>query len=273
MTKAKLRRRKGSPSMTRARWARFACNVWAQGDDAAISALDWAPNHDGYLPLDDGTDDVVIGVDLGWKRDTTAIAPVGILDDEDREVDVSRFYEDADPDDVPDEIAGGSILVATIAPPTIIAPPGDGTMTPEKVIHDALRAVAERWPNARYAIDPNADGQTIAQWIERELCEGDADRVIEVSQQPSPMCDASMGLAAQVRAGAIKQPDDAGLNAHVLAAITKWHGERWRLVQPRPNPQTGKRKPIDAAIAVAMALRTLRAPTPDSPTPFVIVVG
>jgi phage terminase large subunit-like protein len=265
----KLRRRKDSPSMTRSRWARFACGVWAQDDDAAVSALDWAPCAEDYRPLAPGTADVVIGVDLGWKRDTTALVPVGILDDEDRTVDSTEFYPDQDDDDgleLPDLLP-----VATFGRPTVIAPPGDGRMTPEATVHDALRELAELYPRARYAIDPNADGQSVAQWIERELCDGDEARVLVHSQQPAPMMLASMGLAAQIRGRAIRHPNDPALSAAILAAVPKYVGERWRLVSPNAAQRGGARKPIDAAIAAAMALRVLRAPVPTTPQPFVIV--
>lgn len=271
MTVAKLRRRQKSPSMNRGRWARFACNVWAQSDDAAISALDWGPCHEDYRPLVPGTRDVVIAIDLGWKRDTTVVSPVGVLDDEDRFVNAATFY-DEDDDEAPTEDEAPDVPVATFGVPTIIAPPGDGTMTPDDVVKDAIRDVHEVYPDAVFAIDPNADGQHIAQWIETELVGGDDERVIEHSQQPSPMCDASMGLAAQVRAKAIRQPDDPGLNAHMLAAVAKWHGERWRFVQPHAAQRDGKRKPIDAAVTSAMGLRVLRAPKAAELEPFVIVV-
>jgi hypothetical protein len=266
MTIAKLKRRKESPSMSTHRWARLACNVWAQEEDAAISALDWAPcGSRARAVLPEGTRDVVIGVDLGWKRDTTAIVPVGVRDDETSFVDASRFYDpdddDVDPDALPDEVP-----VATIGTPWIISPPGGGRMTDEAIIKDALRECARLWPTARYVIDPNADGQTIAQWIERELCGGDDERVLEHSQQPAPMTHASMGFAAHVRARALRHPEDGpGLSAQVLAAWPRYHGERWRFDK---HPKL--KKPVDAAVAAAMALRTLRSPAPTTPVPFVI---
>lgn len=271
MTMAKLKRRKESPSMTVHRWARLACNVWAQEEDAAISALDWQPCGDGkrsVLPA--GLPGVVIGIDLGWVRDTTAIVPIGVRADEKQWFDREAFI-DPDDDDSADLVADMEDTVGrvTVHKPWIIRPPGDGRMTPEDVIKDALRDCAKRWPTARYVIDPNADGQTIAQWIERELCGGDEERVIAYSQQPAPMCKASMLVAAHVRLRAIRHPaDGAGLSTQVLAAWARYHGERWRF-----DKHPRMRKPVDAAVALAMALRTLRAPEPTSPRPFVIVAG
>jgi hypothetical protein len=267
-TIAKLKRRKESPSMTATRWARLACNVWAQEEDAAISALDWAPLGDDDADLPDGTKEVVVGIDLGWTRDTTAIVPVGVRDDEPDWFDRDAFL---DPDLDDDEQAWVEFLPetvgrATIAKPVILTPPGDNRMIKEELIHDALRACAARWPSARYALDPNADGQTIAQWIVRELCGGDDDRVITVSQQPATMAPASMLVAAHVRLGAIRHPNDGpGLNAQLLAAWPRPVGARWRFDK---HPKL--KKPVDAAIALAMGLRTLRAPVAAAPRPFAI---
>lgn len=273
MTEAKLRRRQKSPSMTTHRWARLACNIWAQEEDAAISALDWAPIGDreaSILPAD--TRDVVIGVDLGWTRDTTAIVPVGVRDDEQTWFDRSAFIDpdDSDEDKAIFEAMAPQVGLATIHPPWIIHPPGDGRMIDEDVIKDALRETARLWPTARYVLDPNADGQTIAQWIERELCGGDPERVLTHAQQPAPMCKASMLVAAHVRLKAMRHPEDGpGLSAQVLAAWPRYHGgERWRFDK---HPKL--KKPIDAAVALAMALRTLRAPVPQAPQPFVITAG
>jgi phage terminase large subunit-like protein len=74
------------------------------------------------------------------------------------------------------------------------------------------------------------------------------------SQKTGPMCDASQQLAEAIAEGRIRHPDDAGLNAHVLAAAAKFIGVGWRLVKPTEN-----NLPIDAAVALAMAIRVLNA--------------
>jgi hypothetical protein len=61
--------------MTPSRWARFGCGVWMQGEDAAISALDW-----GHKAVEAGqqlppTCDIYLGLDIGWRWDTTAVVP------------------------------------------------------------------------------------------------------------------------------------------------------------------------------------------------------
>ena len=66
------------------------------------------------------------------------------------------------------------------------------------------------------------------------------------------MCKASQILTESLGSGAFKHPDDDSLNRHVLSAGARWIGVGWRLDKVK-----GKSLPIDAAIALAMALRVL----------------
>lgn len=287
MTVAKLRRRRASPSMTTGTWARFACNVWTQRDDAAIAKLDWAPRGRERLRIPDGEEsDVVVGIDLGWTKDSTALVPVG------------HPYVEADGDLNTDE--------AWIDDRLRIIPAGsqkggkivEGRMTDEELVKDALREFAELWPYCRFALDPNAGGQSLAQWIERELCGGDESRVVVLSQQPNPMALTSMHFAAGVRTRVVQEPPEPGgeeldaeqnvrtvplwhpdheqLNRHVYGAVQRWVGERWRFDKARtPSKQSTKVKPklIDAAIAAALGYRALMAPRAEDLVPFAIAVG
>jgi phage terminase large subunit-like protein len=71
----KLRARKESPTMTPSRWARFACGVWMQGEDAAYSALSVAKAVERPGGRSKATCDIYLGLDIGWRWDTTAIVP------------------------------------------------------------------------------------------------------------------------------------------------------------------------------------------------------
>ena len=66
------------------------------------------------------------------------------------------------------------------------------------------------------------------------------------------MCAASQILSEAIAAKQLEQPDDDALNRQVLAAGAKFHGVGWRLVKQR-----GKSLTIDAAVALAMALRVM----------------
>lgn len=227
VTTESLRIVRDSPGTSRAQWARLHCNVWAQDDDSAISELDWGRcgNPDADIP--DGVE-VLVGVDLGWKWDTTALVPC--------------------------EPLGGERV--RFARPVIVTPPGDGTMLAESDVWDPLVAMAERW-HVRVVLDPNAGGQRLAQRLRDEL----GVEVLEHSQDPSPMADASMRFAGAVGAGLVEHPADDAFTAQVCAAAAKSTvgGEKWRLVKGRA------RRPIDAAIAAAMAYRVaVTAPEPVS---------
>ena len=71
-----LRERHDSPSMTPWAWARFACGVWMFGQDGAISAKEWAACAEQGIEIPGGSAGVHVGIDLGWRHDTTALVPV-----------------------------------------------------------------------------------------------------------------------------------------------------------------------------------------------------
>lgn len=230
-----LRSRRDSPSQTRSAWARFAANVWYQAEDAAIPALDWGRAATPALTIPDGAD-VLLGIDCAWKWDTFAIVPVQI---------VGRDG-------------------ARVVGPRIIHPPKDGSLLSDEVPLAAVRDMAARW-NVRVVMDPNASGQLFARRLTDEL----GVEVVQHSQDPSPMSDASMRLAAAVMSGHIEHDGDAELTAQVTGAAAKiTASDRWRLVK---GPD---KRPIDGAVALAMAYRNGTADAePPPPTPFVLVAN
>lgn len=221
-TEDALRRRFESPSTTPAQWARFACGVWLTGDDTAIGPQDWqACAHPGVDV--DGLGEVVIGVDLGWKYDTTALVTVATTDD-------------------------GRIVVG---PVVVLEPPRDGTMLSENRVIEALEDLAARLPVRCVALDPNAGGYQLAQRLEDEL----GVPFVEHSQKPSAMATAATKLLEAIRERRLMHPDDPVLNQHVLAAAGKQlpGGEQRFVKQPR------SRRPIDALIALTMAVNVATA--------------
>lgn len=251
----KLRQRKDSPTMTASRWARFGCGVWMRGEDAAISQLDWAKcGHEG-LVLKEGTD-VFIGLDLGWRWDTTAIVPGEAYD---REEFVGEDGREG----------WWRFKRVRYGAPTVLIPPRDGTsLRRKKVIKSILAFRDDLGLNILGVVfDRNAEGESIAQELEEEH----GITVIEHSQDPSPMADASMGFAEAVGSGEVEHPNDPEFTRQVLAAKAKTtSGEKWRLVAP--EQQRGQRKQgqqesedievVDAAQAAAMLRRIATAPHP-----------
>jgi len=195
-TEEALRIRHDSASTTSWQWARFACGVWVQGEDAAISPEEWHACAEPGLEIPAG-EDVWIGIDLGWKHDTTAIVPYG---------------------------------EGRVHTPAIIVPPRDGTSLREDRIKAPLREFARRWNVVGVVIDPNTGGEQLAEWIEDEL----GLTVIAHSQDPAPMSLAAERLMAAIREREIRHPGDPALNAHVLAGQRKTvSGEKWRFVRPK----------------------------------------
>lgn len=225
-TPAELRRRYESPSMTPWQWARFACGVWMFGETGAFSEKEWrACEAEAVIP--EAAPGVFVGVDLGWRWDTTAIVP--LWQDEDGYV---------------------------VGQARIIVPPRDGSATAYQAIWDVIEELAERYAHPTFVIDPEADGEQLAQQIDSEL---EAD-VVEHSQKPVPMALAAQRLGEAIGNKRLRHPGDPDLTRHVLAASPKPVGEGWRLVKPRRS-----RAVIDGAIALAMALSVASEGVSETP--------
>lgn len=249
----KLRQRKQSPTMTPSRWARFACGVWMQGEDAAVGALDWARCAKPGLTLERGSE-VWLGLDIGWRWDTTVVVPFQPIDQE-----RGRF-----------------------GTPKILVPPRDGTsLLRSAVIAAVLYFRDELGLEIRAVVfDRNAEGESVAQELEDEH----GIEIVEHSQDASLMADASMGLTEAIGQQHIEQPDDDEFSSHVLAARAKTvSGDRWRFDAPTEN--RGQRKQgvqesndievVDGAIAGAMVHHSAMAAgrVVEDDDPFVEVVS
>lgn len=250
-TLKKLRDRKRSPAMTGSRWARFACGVWMRGGDAAVSPLNWRRCGVEGLTLTPGAG-IYLGLDIGWTWDTTAVVPVEPHETEKLTIKGRKGW--------------WRYKRVRIGKPTVLYPPRDGSRLPREDVIAAVVAFKE----AGYEIlgvvfDRNADGEAVATDLERDH----GLKVIEHSQDPSPMADASMGLAAAIGEREVEHPCDDELTDQILAAVAKTvKGETWRFDAPAEN--RGQRKHghqdsddleyVDCAIATAMARRVATAP-------------
>jgi phage terminase large subunit-like protein len=225
-----LRRRKESPSTRPWEWRRFAAGQWVFGEESALSDAEWRDCARPGLRIAPGRPGVIVGIDLGWRYDTSAFAPV---------------YRD-----------GEAVIVH---PPTIIEPPGDGTSTREEDIWAPVAIYAARWPGCTFALDPNAGGHQLAQRIEREL---PGCQVGEFAQRREPLARAAGRLAEAIASGRLHHPDDERLNRHALAATAASVGEGFRFVKPRKSAP-----PIDALIALTMAYSVLLGEEEREPEP------
>ncbi len=205
-----------SPSMTSWGWARFRCGVWERGEDSAIRPAEWDALAVPGLTIPDGAE-VYIGLDLGWKLDTTAIVPLHVAGDR--------------------RIVAGSI---------ILQPPDDGSMLDELLIEEALIGLHRRYKALGVIYDPHAGAQQLAQRLERER----KVVFIEHSQDSSPMALAASRLMEAIRTKQLVHDGDRVLRQHVLNASQRTvSGERWKF----DRPKRGARLPIDGLTALAMA--------------------
>ena len=259
---AELRARRDSPSTQPWQLARFTAGLWVSGEDSAIGGKEWQACADETATIPDGAGDVIVGIDLGWKWDTTAMVPVwrpaGI---EDRSPRLLGWISGGEYTEVPHQATapaepGDEVVV--IGEPTILTPPQDGTSLDAEDVFAAAQMYARKYPGCVFVLDPEAGGEQLAQRIGREL---EGVEVFTFSQKTVPMCGASQRLAEDVAARRLRYDPRVceELSRHVLAASAKFIGSMWRLVKPR-----GKKLPIDAAIALAMANDTLASrPAPE----------
>lgn len=262
-TIARLRQRRDSPTMTPSRWARFGCGVWVQGEDAAYSVVDWNRNGRDDLKLEPGTE-VYLGLDIGWRWDTTAIVPCEPYERENVEIDGSSEW--------------WRFSKVRFGKPRILTPPRNGqSMAREKIIKAILAFRDEDELVIKGIVfDRNAEGEAIAQELENDY----GFEAIEHSQDPSPMADSSMSFGQALGDDQIEHPNDPEFTAHVMAAKAKTvAGERWRIVPPehgrgqrkRGHQETGPVEVIDAAVAAVMVRNVATAPHPPERVPLVAI--
>jgi phage terminase large subunit-like protein len=216
-TVAALAQRHNSPSMTSWAWARFACGVWLQGEGAAIEPAEWDDLANPDIEIPKGAH-VLIGLDLGWKYDTTALVPLWWKADDER----------------------------VICPPIVLTPPGDGTLLDDRLIVKALLDLRDRYTIEAVVYDPNAGGQQLVQQLEREH----RFTFVEHSQDNSPISLADGRFMEAIRRRDLVHTGDEQLRQQVLNAVEKpLGGDRFRFDRSKRGP----RKPIDALRAVSMA--------------------
>lgn len=74
-----LQRRHDSPSMTEAQWARFACGIWMLTEGSWVSVEEWDACA-GEVAIDEASE-VYVAVDVGRRRDSTAVVLAALVGD------------------------------------------------------------------------------------------------------------------------------------------------------------------------------------------------
>jgi phage terminase large subunit-like protein len=221
VTAESLREERESPDWNLGHWRRLTCNLPTRSVSAAITEEEWfsALVEDG-IPKGE---DVDVGLDLGWKNDTTAIQPLWVRDNE------YRLF------------ARGTVLV----------PPRNGNTLHPDAIKRALVETHERNPIRRVVMDIS-NGMDIASWIEDEFgCE-----VVDRGQNNKFACEDYEFFMEALRQGWIKHDGNKDLTRHALNAISRQatYGDL-RFDRPsasRSDRQKQDMRVIDALTAAAM---------------------
>ena len=230
-----LEKKRRSKLMTDAHWRRFVCNQPVRDMDTAVTPVEWA-EQSRNKNLKKGTP-VWLGVDFGWKHDTTAIVPLHVKSFEDR-----RFGR-----------------------PAILTPPRDGSFLEPALVKQAFRDMFDRYQVQGVVMDPDRAAE-IATWIRDELGVEPA-----IHGQGVEMFDAYEQFMEALRNKWLWHPGDSEFTEHVLNAVAKISPDgKTRFDRPSSSrsQQGQRRRVIDALIAAAMVNRAATA-TQKTVTPMV----
>jgi Phage terminase-like protein, large subunit len=215
-----LAAKRRSPTMSPSHWARFVCNVPTRPDSAAISELEWMnAQTDERIP--EGSE-VWLGLDLGWKWDTTAIVPLWWRDDDFR----------------------------LLGDPVILEPPRTGQMMHPSVVKRAIQDFASRFSVSTVVMDMT-DGADIAAWLDDEM----GVVVVDRAQSSKPQSEDYDRFTEALRNGSLRHTGDLAFKRQVLNAVAYMlpdGGARFK--RPAETRQGGNQdaRVIDALIAAAM---------------------
>jgi phage terminase large subunit-like protein len=210
-----LSRRHQSPSMHKHEWLRYACNQWVSTlDNSWIEVGKWAAlaDYDLYIPEHSK---IWVGVDIGLRHDTSAVAVVHEMED-------GRWAVEAEIFEPPE---GGEVDLALIE---------NYIMS----LHDRFEVqgvVYDRWAFSRSAQELEARGA---------VC-------IEFPMTNARTVPACSRLLEAVNRGELVHNGDPKLEAHINAGTVKMTERGWRIAKaPRGTLGRGK---IDALIALLLA--------------------
>jgi hypothetical protein len=209
-------------------FARQHMNHWVNQMDSAFSRYDWNQGEVDGIVIPTGAQHVFVGLDTATSFDTTAVIPVWI-----------------DPSSHRPRTAGGVILKSE----------EQGTKRRLRVVFDVLEVMRARWPGMTVVFDRNMGGGLIAEQMEE-----DYGMTVIDHGQGVPMEAASMLLGELIAQHEIDHDGSSQVTEQVLAAVPKvtYYGTRWRIEQPR------SKEPIDAAVALAMALNAAKQAVGES---------
>jgi phage terminase large subunit-like protein len=209
-----------SPTMTPHHWGRFVCNIPMRDGTAAITEREWF-DAATLEPAPEGAD-WWVGLDVGWKWDTTAFVPFCWIDDE----------------------------VRLLGPASIVVPPRDGSSTHPDVLKMAFQEIASSRAVSTIVMDTNR-AEDLAAWFSDEL----GLIVVDRAQTPVPQAQDYERFMEALRQGWLRHSGDAGLRQHALNAVTRLlpgGGAKFARVSETRIGGNQDARVIDALVAAAM---------------------
>jgi phage terminase large subunit-like protein len=216
-----LASKRGTPTMTVEHWSRFVCNLPTRDGHAAISDADWyGAEVAAKIPVGEP---VWVGLDVGWKWDTTSLVPLWMRSNEFR----------------------------LFGPAVVLTPPRDGSMLDGRRIEVELEQIHAVNPIRAVVMDMH-NAEATAQWIDREL----GVEVFERAQSTSSKVEEYNAFTEALRKKWLFHTGDAALTRHVMNAVLqilpKGDARFARASQSRAAGAQDSRV-IDALDAAAMA--------------------
>ena len=209
-----------SPTMTMEHWRRFKCNLPTRSGFAAITEAEWA-GAVARQPWPSG-EPILLGADLGFKWDTTALTPLWMKSKTERVFGEAR----------------------------ILVPPRDGNAMQTDVIKHSIREIHYENPVHTLVIDPS-EARELVEWAEMEL----GCRVVEWTNSLPVQAEMAALFMEALREGWLQHQNDRPFTRQVMNAIARVL-PRGDFVFERPsqtrNTSQQDRRVIDALIAAAM---------------------
>ncbi len=220
---------------------RWHLNRWTSAEEGWLPAGAWDAC-EGELALEDG-DAVVVGVDVGQKKDTSAIVTCGKKDG--KLVVQAKIMAVAADLDRP--------------PPAHVIVPGDSVEL--SLLEQEIRELARRYQVTAVAYDPWRFQRSA------EILEDEGMMMLEFPQTNARMAPASQGLFDAIVEGRIVHDGDRALKAHIAQAVARDSDRGWRLSKRHAS------KPMDGAVALALAVAVVDAPQePEDAMPLIAFV-
>ena len=219
---------RGRPSV----FERLHLNRWTRAEKAWLPAGAWDELEDESVRLEPG-DNVYVGLDLGVKHDTAAVALVGpekVAADGSKKRPSEGLIFGAHPDAAKEPPPAHRLI--------------EGDRIPLELLEDAVRELARTYNVLELAFDPWRFQRSA------ELLEAEGLPVLEFPQSHARMCPASSNLYEAVTEGRLATRGDRAERAHIESAVVRDVDARsWRL----SKKDSAAGRPMDYSVALAMA--------------------